>query len=37
MFQSKVHKSEDLARRWLEPNLVLKRRPISAQKPGSAA
>jgi hypothetical protein len=33
MFQSKVHKSEDLARRWL----VLKRRPISARKLGSAA
>jgi hypothetical protein len=32
MFQSKVHESEDLARRWLERNLVLKRRPISARK-----
>ena len=31
-FQSKIHKSEAIARRRLERNLVLQRRPISAHK-----
>jgi hypothetical protein len=37
MFQSKVHKSKDAARRWLWRNLVLKRHPICTRNPDSAA
>ena len=37
MVQSKIHKSEAIARRRLERNLVLQRRPISEHKLNFAA